>query len=101
MISTLFVCIISISLSPAQAATSTFPQKQAEKLIRGLNLFPELDVNIVPDHHHPASSSADAPAIVETSFRFPFLDSNSSGVTAQDLGHHAGYYRLAHTKGAR
>ncbi|KAH6814015.1 SERINE CARBOXYPEPTIDASE-LIKE 49 [Perilla frutescens var. frutescens] len=109
MIPTIFLCILVISLSSAEAtnanlspiSTPTFPQKQAEKFIRELNLFPKLDVNIVEDGD-PATT-ADAPRIVEKRFRFPIRGrvANSTKVTVQDLGHHAGYYRLSHTKGAR
>ncbi|CAI9761531.1 unnamed protein product [Fraxinus pennsylvanica] len=71
-----------------------FPKTQAEKIIREMNLFPELDVNIVEDD--PALT---APKMVEKSFRFPGLSNPAPSV--QDLGHRAGYYRLPHTKGAR
>lgn len=71
-----------------------FPLTHAEKLIRALNLFPkdaspELDAS-APDHGDKR--------IVERSFAFPTL---SDGVSVDDLGHHAGYYRLPNTHGAR
>ncbi|KAL3828493.1 hypothetical protein ACJIZ3_017295 [Penstemon smallii] len=77
------------------------PKNQAEKLIRSLNLFPKLDVNIVE-----GDSTVIAPKIVEKSFQFPDLGdsinaADSNGTSIQDLGHHAGYYSLPHTKGAR
>ncbi|KAL2507495.1 Serine carboxypeptidase-like 48 [Forsythia ovata] len=59
-----------------------------------MNLFPELDVNIVGDD--PALI---ATKMVEKSFRFPHL--SNPGTSVQDLGHRAGYYRLPHSKGAR
>uniref|UniRef100_A0A7N2KMF6 Serine carboxypeptidase n=1 Tax=Quercus lobata TaxID=97700 RepID=A0A7N2KMF6_QUELO len=66
----------------------------AEKLIRSLNLFPTDSINIAsPD------PSFVAPKIVEKSFCFPSL--NNSGVSVEDLGHHAGYYSLPHSKAAR
>ncbi|CAI9778434.1 unnamed protein product [Fraxinus pennsylvanica] len=71
-----------------------FPKGQAEKMIRGLNLFPELDVNIFEDD--PALT---APKIVEKSIRLPGLF--APGTSVQDLGHKAGYYQLPHTKSAR
>ncbi|CAI9778432.1 unnamed protein product [Fraxinus pennsylvanica] len=71
-----------------------FPKTQAEKMIRGLNLFPELDVNFVEDD--PAFT---APKMVEKSLQFPCLSDPRTSV--QDLGHRAGYYRLPHTKSAR
>ncbi|XP_042008722.1 serine carboxypeptidase-like [Salvia splendens] len=102
--STLFLCIsLLISLSAIEAdngnaspiLASKFLQKQAEKLIRDLNLFPKLDANIVEDD--PAA--ADASRIVEKRIQFPHIAANST--TVADFGHHAGYYRLASTKGAR
>lgn len=98
----LLLCILLISSSPAEAdnngnfsPASKFSQKQAENLIRNLNLFPKVDANIVEDD--PAAD--DSPRIVEKRFRFPHIDANS--ITVADLGHHSGYYRLPHTKGAR
>ena len=66
----------------------------AEKLIRSLNLFPTDSINIAsPDPSFVAQK------IVEKSFCFPSL--NNSGVSVEDLGHHAGYYSLPHSKAAR
>ncbi|XP_057782591.1 serine carboxypeptidase-like 49 [Salvia miltiorrhiza] len=101
IMSTLSLCIlllISLSADNGNASpipTSKFLQNEAEKLIRDLNLFPKLDANIVDGD--PAA--AHAPRIVEKRLRFPQMDANST--TVADFGHHAGYYRLAHTKGAR
>ncbi|KAL8057693.1 hypothetical protein ABFX02_04G200300 [Erythranthe guttata] len=77
------------------ASTFAFPKNQAEKFIRELNLFPTNDINIIENDHF-----APQPRIVEKSFRLPHL-SDSSESTIQDFGHHAGYYKLPHTKGAR
>lgn len=113
---TFFLCILTFlslfsfvfTLSAAEASnhnlllTSTlrFPKKQAEKFIRELNLFPGHDVNVVED-----DPEVNAPRIVEKRFQFPHLSdsaaTNSTGATVQEFGHHAGYYRLPHTKGAR
>lgn len=70
------------------------PRKQADKFIRELNLFPVNDVNIVENDHFAPEAK-----LVETSFRLPYL--NGAAATVQDFGHHAGYYSLSHTKGAR
>ncbi|KAL1542697.1 serine carboxypeptidase-like [Salvia divinorum] len=104
--STRFLCIllVLISLSAIEAdngnapplPASKFRQKQAEKLIRDLNLLPKLDANIVEDD--PAAAD-DASRIVERSIRFPHVAANTT--TVADFGHHAGYYKLASTKGAR
>lgn len=76
------------------SSTARFPKLQAEKLIRGLNLFPKESINTAA--HDPLFV---APKIVEKRFHFPHLD--YSGPSVQELGHHAGYYRLPHSKGAR
>ncbi|KAK4482656.1 hypothetical protein RD792_009820 [Penstemon davidsonii] len=79
---------------------SSTANNQAEELIRSLNLFPKLDVvNFVED-----DSIATAPKIVEKSFHFPkFRDftTDSNGTSVQNLGHHAGYFSLPNTQGAR
>nr|GMD12550.1 serine carboxypeptidase-like [Ipomoea batatas] len=72
-----------------------FPIGQAEKLIRQLNL--------IPGHHHLAAKhppvAADEPRLAERRFKFDYL--GNPGASVEDLGHHAGYYRLPHTKDAR
>lgn len=65
-----------------------------ETIIRGFNLFPELDENIVDDE--PAVRE---PQLVEKRIRFPNLSDN--GAAVQNLGHHAGYFSLPHTRSAR
>ncbi|XP_059429394.1 serine carboxypeptidase-like isoform X2 [Corylus avellana] len=76
------------------SSTASFPKLQAEKLIRDLNLFPKEPFNsAAPD------PSFLAPKIVEKRFNFPHLD--YSGPSSEELGHHAGYYRLPHSKAAR
>ncbi|CAN4101559.1 unnamed protein product [Withania somnifera] len=68
----------------------------AEKLIKQLNLFPKHDIN-------KASPGKPVAATEQTLFekRFNLSYLGDSGATVQDLGHHAGYYRLPHTKDAR
>ncbi|XP_030958793.1 serine carboxypeptidase-like isoform X2 [Quercus lobata] len=70
------------------------PKQQAEKFIRSLNLFPKDSINIAT--HDP---SFVAPKIVEKSFSLTSL--NHSVTSVEDLGHHAGYYSLPHSKAAR
>lgn len=79
-------------------AQSSFPSVHAEKLIRQLNLFPKEDVNVVVDGR--VSDSLGAKRIVEKRLRFPNLGPES-GVPVEDLGHHAGYYKLEHSHDAR
>lgn len=77
------------------SSTAYLPKLQAEKLIRGLNLFPTDDVNVAT--HNPSFPSE---AIVEKSFKFPLVG-GSLGPSVEELGHHAGYYQLPHSKSAK
>eukprot|EP00262_Sarcandra_glabra_P005779 TRINITY_DN175_c1_g1_i1.p1 TRINITY_DN175_c1_g1~~TRINITY_DN175_c1_g1_i1.p1 ORF type:complete len:501 (+),score=82.01 TRINITY_DN175_c1_g1_i1:332-1834(+) len=72
-------------------SNAKFPSLQAEKLIRDLNLFPK---DAVAENFY-----SDGPRIVERRFGFPGLV--ESGVSIEDLGHHAGYYRIQHSHAAR
>ncbi|KAL0436383.1 UNVERIFIED_CONTAM: Serine carboxypeptidase 3 [Sesamum radiatum] len=72
-----------------------FPKTQAEKLIRALNLFPKHEGSQHPTQDYNFGASR----IVEKRLKFPLL--GNSGASVQDLGHHAGYYKLPHTKDAR
>ncbi|KAL8136498.1 hypothetical protein V2J09_002499 [Rumex salicifolius] len=75
-----------------------FPRQQAESMIRRLNLFPRRTVNTVSG---PAAAQ-DEPRLVEKEFKLEGVDvGGDPGTTVQDLGHHAGYYRLPHAKDAR
>jgi serine carboxypeptidase-like clade 4 len=88
----LFIALFYCGLAGIE--TASFPKLQAEKLIRDLNLFPKEPFNsAAPD------PSFAAPKIVEKRFSFPHLD--YSGPSSEELGHHAGYYRLPHSKAAR
>ncbi|KAL2328559.1 hypothetical protein Fmac_021986 [Flemingia macrophylla] len=69
------------------------PQSQAQRLIRSLNLFPNKPVNIIKGDDVDFVPGK----IVEK--KFSFL--GDSGPSVEDLGHHAGYYSLPHSKAAR
>ncbi|XP_038679128.1 serine carboxypeptidase-like isoform X1 [Tripterygium wilfordii] len=77
-----------------QLARPNFPKVKAEKMIRELNLSPKEDVNVIEGR-----DSVEEPRIVERRFRFPNL--TESAVSVEDLGHHAGYYKVAHSHDAR
>nr|AMN14854.1 putative serine carboxypeptidase type 3 [Nepenthes mirabilis] len=74
------------------------PSSQAEALIRALNLFPREPVNIVDG---PDSSWADGPRLVEKRFKFPSLDDDNGTASVEELGHHAGYYKIQDSYDAR
>ncbi|KAF5808982.1 putative carboxypeptidase C [Helianthus annuus] len=74
----------------------SFPSTFAEKMIREFNLFPERSVNVVEDESDVVSEKK----LVEKRFVFPnFVD--SSGASVEELGHHAGYYKIEHSYAAR
>ncbi|OIT23151.1 PREDICTED: serine carboxypeptidase-like [Nicotiana attenuata] len=74
-----------------------FPVTMAEKFIRQLNLFPKHDINIISSKDNIALANDER--LFEKKLNLPYL--GDSGATVQDLGHHAGYFRLLHTKAAR
>ncbi|KAF8403124.1 hypothetical protein HHK36_011218 [Tetracentron sinense] len=80
-----------IRLSP----NANFPVRQAEKLIRQLNLLPKDAVESIDDD----DDSSLAPKLVEKRFKFPNI--LHSGDSVKDLGHHAGYYRIQHSHAAK
>ncbi|XP_059314690.1 serine carboxypeptidase-like [Lycium ferocissimum] len=76
-----------------------FPITMAEKLIRQLNLFPKHDINIVSSKENGALEANYEQGLFEKKLNISYL--GDSGSTVQDLGHHAGYFPLVHTKAAR
>ncbi|MED6160902.1 hypothetical protein PIB30_055546, partial [Stylosanthes scabra] len=67
----------------------------AERLIRSLNLLPRKSANIIREKGISDDDDVFVPGnIVEK--KFSFLD----GASVEELGHHAGYYSLSHTKAA-
>lgn len=105
-----FCCLVlGSSLLPASAGDNgirlpldvRLPKAQAEKLIRELNLFPRDASPRTSDALQDDSEKR----IVERRFQFPGLEGARNGglgdVPVEDLGHHAGYYRLAHSHDAR
>ena len=84
---------------------SNFPSVQAEKLIRELNLFPNSKVNVI-DGGDGGVGVIDQAAynkrIVERKFRFPnVVGDEEESFAVDDLGHHAGYYKIENSHDAR
>ncbi|KAE9593175.1 putative carboxypeptidase C [Lupinus albus] len=75
-----------------QSLTTNYAKSETERLIRSFNLFPEDLVNIIDNEPGFTPGS-----LVEK--KFSFL--GASGPSVEDLGHHAGYYSLPHSKAAR
>ncbi|KAJ8551914.1 hypothetical protein K7X08_028357 [Anisodus acutangulus] len=80
-------------------STKKFPTTMAEKFIRQLNLFPKHDINIVSSKENNALDANYDQRLFEKKLNLSYL--GDSGATVQDLGHHAGYFPLVHTKAAR
>ncbi|CAI9091163.1 OLC1v1026115C1 [Oldenlandia corymbosa var. corymbosa] len=102
-LSLLVVFVLAVFCFPSDASLQLHPQAQfpsahAEKLIHELNLFPKDHINIQePDRL--SSSPSDGKRLVEKPLRFPnFI---GDGVSVEDLGHHAGYYKIEHSHAAR
>ncbi|XP_076902159.1 serine carboxypeptidase-like [Bidens hawaiensis] len=76
--------IILLILAPMPFTTS-FPSNVARN---------EVDVS-------RSSSDGEKKLIVEKLFKFPGFDDPDHGATVEDLGHHAGYYRIKHSIAAR
>ncbi|KAM3302958.1 hypothetical protein P3S67_013988 [Capsicum chacoense] len=74
-----------------------FPITMAEKFIRQLNLFPKHDINIVSSKENIFNNYEEK--LFEKKLNLSYI--GDSGSTVQDLGHHAGYFPLVHTKSAR
>ncbi|TYI90929.1 hypothetical protein E1A91_D03G156400v1 [Gossypium mustelinum] len=89
--------LLAKAVSPwkTQLQSSPTAKIQAEKLIRGLNLFPRHAANEGVNEDLTNEPSK----IVEKQFKFPVID--APGPSIQNFAHHAGYYKLPHSKSAR
>ena len=105
ILSSLFIFCLASSFSYAAypnnnqvslTSTAYLPKLQAEKLIRGLNLFPKSSVNTAAAGDH---ASVSAPKLVEKQLSLNPL--GDPGPSVQEFGHHAGYYTLPHSQSAR
>ncbi|KAE9617522.1 putative carboxypeptidase C [Lupinus albus] len=97
--SSIFIILfLSILLLSSASDDDRRVSLHAKKLIRDLNLFPDDDLNIAN-----SSLPFQPRKIVEKRLRFPNLVGSDpdSGVTVEDLGHHAGYYPIQHSYAAR
>ncbi|XP_063949828.1 serine carboxypeptidase-like isoform X2 [Daucus carota subsp. sativus] len=92
----LFLLVLSVSAFSSSVTSSNFADSLADKLIRDLNLSPKHEVNIVPPG---TSDTTQNSRLVEKKINLPVL--GDSGATVKDLGQHAGFFRLPHSKDAR
>ncbi|KAK4754559.1 hypothetical protein SAY87_002663 [Trapa incisa] len=103
LISLLLCLLVASPLSSAvlvdpQITVPSFPSVHAEELIRQLNLFPKEDINVLKGG--VAAGLANGKKIVEKKLKFPGFG-EENGFSVDDLGHHAGYYKIDHTHDAR
>ncbi|XP_065870576.1 serine carboxypeptidase-like [Euphorbia lathyris] len=95
----LSLTVVSLaSFSDQYLARSNFPSVQAGKFIRELNLFPEKDVNLIDGARVAVQGGK---RIVEKRFTFPNVAGGYDGVSEEELGHHAGYYKIANSHASR
>lgn len=102
-ITSLLLCLLlasPLSFFPC-TAVNLFPSVDAKKLMRQLHLFPKKDINIVQQIREEESDAAVKQEKRITDKRFRLLHSGSAESDIDDLGHHAGYYKLNHSHNAR
>lgn len=86
-----FVAADPLSFSPH--FSSRFPQGQAERFIKALNLVPRAsEVSLV---------DLDVPKLVESPLHLQVHGDSESPISSEDLGQHAGYFPLKGTHAAR
>jgi len=98
--SILFIFLFCLWISICSATSGDFGLKlEAKKLVRDLNLFPDVNLNIASASAN--SSSRDRGKIVEKPLRFSNLISDDDDVSVDDFGHYAGYYPIQHSHAAK
>jgi serine carboxypeptidase-like clade 4 len=105
LIFNLLFLFFSISTSSTATATAADLRLtlEAKKLVRDLNLFPDVKLNIAAADAANSSSSLDPHGkIVEKRLKFPNLvNDDGDDVSVEDFGHYAGYYPIQHSHAAR
>ncbi|KAK9676379.1 hypothetical protein RND81_11G073300 [Saponaria officinalis] len=97
----LMILCLFFFLCPLSAKLSPFNNFGPENLIASLNLFPKKSVNIIDtDAANNGSLPQSGPRLVESKFKFPGLY-DPSGISVEDLGHHAGYFQIQRSHNAR
>ncbi len=86
----LFLCVTSSPLSPR------LPFGQAERMIKALNLLPG-----VAEEEESSSPSLEGPQLLQERRIHLDIRGGDSDVTAEELGHYAGYFKLARTHAAK
>ncbi|XP_047311469.1 serine carboxypeptidase-like [Impatiens glandulifera] len=92
-----FPILSSSSLKTSNVYNS--PSNEAQRLIRSFNLFPSSGINSGGPSARLLPNAASS-SLVEKQFTLPVLGDPGTP-SIQNLGQHAGYYRLPHSKDAR
>jgi hypothetical protein len=87
----LFHCVTSSPLS------ARLPFGQAERMIKALNLLP----GVAEEEESSSPSSLEGPQLLQERRIHLDIRGGDSDVTAEDLGHYAGYFKLARTHAAK
>ena len=77
------------------------PRRFAADLIRDLNLFPGGIDGSADEIEGGGGGLSSSPRIMEKKLNLEILGDIGSDVSVEELGHHAGYYRLEHTHAAK
>jgi len=90
--------LLGLCISPSFAdlrlpTSARFPQAQAERLIKELNLIPGIA--------EPEEEYDDGPRLVERSINLDINGDSEATAGLEELGHHAGYFRIEHTHAAK
>ncbi|XXG75125.1 hypothetical protein AAC387_Pa07g3705 [Persea americana] len=91
----LSLTLLFLPSSPQLLRNPLRPRKFAETLITSLNLLP--GIPRIEDDHLDLSG----PRLVERKLDLEILGDSGSDVSIENLGHHAGYYRLERTHAAK
>ncbi|WCJ19283.1 Serine carboxypeptidase-like [Euphorbia peplus] len=97
LVSVLLLSFTAACFSDERLSLSEFPSVNAGKLIRQLNLFPAKDVNVID----AAARVEGGKRIVEKRFKFPNVAGGYDDESVKELGHHAGYYKIANSHASR
>ncbi|KAK1284976.1 Serine carboxypeptidase-like [Acorus calamus] len=96
----LLFCFLSISSTLPSSANPNFVPKSAEDLIRALNLRPGFP-DVLESETEDIIGGGDGPRLIEKRLDLEIRGDSGSDASVEELGHHAGYYRLEHTHAAR
>jgi len=89
------ICIVSDAgrVNPDYESSARFPQGQAERMIKALNLIPGAS------DESSGGDSLDGPRLQERRIKLDI--GGDAGITTEELGQYAGYFKLARSHAAQ